>query len=69
MKSCKTCAYAIITIVAECTKCDEKGEYIHEGGMSPPEMTCSHWEQADEYTLMENSFDWSKAITIVVDKE
>jgi len=68
-KSCYTCAYAIITIVSECCKNDESGKYIHTNGLSPKEMICSYWEQADESLIRENSFDWSKAIRIKIDGE
>ena len=65
-KDCSTCEWATITIIAECDKKID-GEYVHFGGYCPDEFTCEYWEQADEFTIEMNSFDWSKAKNIRVD--
>lgn len=66
-KSCYTCKFAVITIVSECCKSDEFGEYIFPDGLSPEEMVCDSWVQGREFQIRENSMDWSKAIRITID--
>ena len=65
--TCNTCGYAVITLVAECSKRNRQGEYVHSGGFCPEEMTCPYWEQADEWTLAQNAIDWKGARIIMVD--
>ena len=68
-KSCKTCIHAVITLIHECSHYDRKtGKFTHSGGFCPEELICEYWEQADEFTLSINSFDWiNSAKTIIVD--
>lgn len=65
--SCRNCTYAIITLVAECTKRGSDGEYFYEGGMCPEELICPFWEQATEDEIAANSIDWTKARGIYID--
>jgi hypothetical protein len=37
--TCNTCSYAIITLLAECTKRNQRGEYLHMGGFCPEERS------------------------------
>ena len=67
-KNCFNCLYAVITLdIYECNVCDEQINFIHPGGMCPETLYCDRWEQADEFTLSRNSFDWNKALVINVD--
>jgi len=45
IKNCNTCAYAVITIVNECSKKLSSGEYAHDGGFCLDCFTCKYWEQ------------------------
>jgi len=62
-----TCGYAVITLVAECSKRNRRGENIHAAEFCPEEMTCPYREQADECTLAQNAIYWSIARIIEVD--
>ena len=65
MKSCKTCAFAILTLpfAAECDEDNAKSR----NWSCPPEMVCDKWKEADAHTIEQNSHDWSKAKTVIVD--
>lgn len=65
-KSCYNCEYAVITLIAECSKKIDN-EYAQQGGFCPSHLVCKHWKQASDDQIEINSFDWSQAIGIKVD--
>jgi hypothetical protein len=65
-KSCQTCHYAVITLLAECSKIIND-QHVHEGGLCPDEFICDYYKEGDGHDIAMNSINWNKAIKIVVD--